>query len=148
MEGMKQVPATAITVQEETSSPSQPNTQLHGRSLWLSRAAWAAVFLLIMSMVIVNLPHLIRDTRQEWQVGEALVAARTIFPSISAFVNYVVFLKLIATLVFAGTAIFLAWRKSEDWMALFTSATLLLLGYQFGFTLNVDNVRYISVLEQ
>ena len=126
----------------------EPNTRLHGRLLWLARAAWLGVFLLILSMVIVNIPHLYLDTRRVWQFGESLLAALSIFPSITAFVNYVVTLKLIAVTIFAGTAVFLAWRRSDDYMVLFTSATLLLLIYLFGFNLDVDTIRYPAYLEQ
>ena len=133
---------------QQTSDLTEPDTRLHGHYLWLTRAAWLVVFLLVLSMVIVNIPHLLSDTRQEWQVGEALVAARSIYPSINGFVRYVVVLKLIAASVFAGTAVFIAWRRSDDWMALFTSAALLLLVYLFGFGLDVDIIRYPTFLER
>ena len=124
------------------------STRLHGRSLWIVRIAWTAVLLLVLSIVAANLPHLLEDTRQEWMVGEALLAARTLFPSTGAFVAYVAALRLIAALVFVGMALFLAWRRSDDWMVLFTSAALMLMIYLFGFTLNVDVIRYPALLEE
>ena len=124
------------------------STRLHGRSLWFARGAWTAVLLLILSITATNLPHLVSDTRQEWMVGEALFAARTIFPNTMAFVTYVTTLRIIAALVFFGVALLLAWRRSDNGMALFTSAALLLMTYLFGFTLDIDRIRYPTLLEE
>lgn len=99
-------------------------------------------------MVAVNAPHLMRDTRYEWQIGQATAAALTIFPTTTAFVRYLVVLKVTAALVFAGTAVFLAWRQADDWMVLFASAALLMLLFLFGFGLDVEMVRYPQFLEQ
>lgn len=125
-----------------------PSTQLHGPLLWIGRGLWAAVLLTVLGVAVANTPHLMRDTRYEWQVGEALVAARTIFPSTTAYLLYVIILRTIAALVFAGTALFLVWRKSDDWMVLFASASLLLMIYLFPFNLDVDRIRYPALLEQ
>jgi hypothetical protein len=133
------------TFQYETGVRS---TRLHGRSLWLARIAWTAVLLLVLSILAANLPHLLSDTRQEWMVGEALFAARTLFPSTTAFVTYVAALRFIAALVFVGVALFLAWRKSDDWMVLFTSAALMVMIYLFGFTMDIDVIRYPALLEE
>ena len=124
------------------------STKLHGRSLWFARGAWTAVLLLVLSIVAANLPDLLDDTRQEWIVTEALFAGRSIFPSIETFVAYVAALRLIAALVFFGVALFLAWRKSDDWMVLFTSAALMVMIYLFGFTMNIDVIRYPALLEE
>lgn len=146
---MKEVHAsTVINLQEGRPVQEQPDTRLHGRSLWVARAVWMLIFLVIIGMVVVNAPHLMRDTRYEWQVGEAMAAARTIFPTTTAFVRYIVALKVMAALVFAGTAVFLAWSQSDDWMVLFISATLLLLVFLFGFGQDVEKVRYPQLLEQ
>ena len=125
-----------------------PHTRLRGRSLWMARAVWGMIFLVVASMVAANAPHLMLDTRYEWQVGQAMDAARSIFPTATAFVRYLVILRVMAALVFAGTAVFLAWRRADDWMVLFTSATLLMLMFLFGFGLDVEKVRYPRLLEQ
>lgn len=140
--------STVINLQEGWPVQAQPDTRLHGRSLWVARAVWMLIFLVIISMVAVNAPHLMRDTRYQWQVGEAMAAALTIFPTTTAFVRYLVVLQVMAALVFAGTAVFLAWRRSDDWMVLFTSATLMLLVYLFGFNLSIEKIRYPPSLEQ
>ncbi len=145
---MKATLSSATRSQEEEQLPSQTHTRLHGRRLWVARVAWLLVFLLVASMVTANAPHLMRDTRYEWQVGEAMSAAITLFSTTTAFVRYLVALKVMAALVFAGTAIFLAWRQADDWMVLFTSTTLLMLVFLFGFTLDVNTIRYPQFLEQ
>lgn len=114
----------------------------------MARAGWVIIFLLIASMVVVNAPHLMRDTRYQWQVGEAMAAARMIFPTTTAFVQYIAVLKVASALVFAGTAVFLVWRQADDWMVLFTSAVLLMLVFLFGFNLDIEKVRYPRLLAQ
>jgi len=126
----------------------EPHTRLRGRSLWFARFAWLVVGVVVASMVVVNAPHLVQDTLNEWQVGEALPAARTFFPTALAFGRYVVALKVLVALVFAGTGVFLAWHQANDWMVLFTSATLMLLVYLFGFGLTIETIRYPQFLEQ
>ena len=115
---------------------------LHSLFLWLARFGWLAIFLLIAGMYAANLPYVYQDTASEWQVGEALPAALRLFPSKAVFVQSIIFLRLVTATVFVGTALFLAWRRSNDWFVLFVSATLLLLSFLFGYNFDVSIVRY------
>ena len=130
------------------SATSAPHTRLAGARLWVARALWLLVLLLVGGILLANLPHLVPDTRAEWQVRQAAPAAISLFATISAFVRYLVSLKLVAITVFTGTALFLAWRQPDDWMVLYTSATLLLLQILFGLSIDVETVRYPQLLER
>ncbi|MDX1664878.1 MAG: GAF domain-containing sensor histidine kinase [Candidatus Promineifilaceae bacterium] len=132
----------------QQSPATAPHTRLAGPRLWIVRAAWLLVLLLVAGMLSANLPHLVADTRAEWQVRQAASAAHTLFPTVPAFVRYVVMVKLVVAATFAGTALFIAWRQPDDWMVLYTSATLLLLVYLFGFTMDVAMIRYPQFVEQ
>jgi signal transduction histidine kinase len=118
-------------------------------SIWLARLGWLAVFVLVAGMFATNLPHVSLDTGSEWQVKDAWAAAlSTFFSNYSAFVDYIIVLRLAAAAVFVATAVFLAWRKNDDWFVLFVSAVLLLLAFMFGMQFNIELIRYPAVLEQ
>jgi signal transduction histidine kinase len=119
-----------------------------GTGLWLPRIGWLAIFLLIIGMYAANLPHVYQDTFNEWQIGEALSAALRLFPSKAVFVQVVILLRLATATIFIGIALFLTWRRSNNWFVLFLSATLLLLSFMFGYNFDVSIVRYPGWLVQ
>lgn len=122
-------------------------TKFQRHQLWAVRLGWMAVFFLTLGMIAANLPHVYTDTRTEWQVGEAMTAAMQIFSTGDAFIYTIIMLRFVTLSVFVLTALFLAWRKWNDWFSLYISATLLLLGYFFGSYYNVDLIRYPAWLE-
>jgi signal transduction histidine kinase len=119
-----------------------------GRFLWLARFGWLLIFLLVAGMYAANLPHVYPDTFFEWRVGQAFPAALRFFPSRMAFVQSVILLRLVTAAIFVGTALFLAWRRSNDWFVLFVSAALLLLSILFGTNFDVSIIRYPAGLGQ
>jgi signal transduction histidine kinase len=124
------------------------STRLQSYSVWLARLAWAATFLLVVGMLVANAPFLYFDTTSDWQVNQAYVAALAFFPSYNAFIDYVMALKWITAGIYAGTAVLLAWRRPDDWMVLYASATLLMTMFLFGFGLDTEIIRYPRWLEQ
>jgi hypothetical protein len=89
-------------------------------------------------MYAANLPYVYLDTATEWKVGEALPAALRLFASKAVFIQFVIFLRFVtAATVFFGTALFIAWRRSNDWFVLFVSAALLMLSFMFGYNFDV-----------
>lgn len=118
-------------------------TQLHRHHLLLARLGWTAVFLLTLSMFAASLPYAVVDVQYyEWQVLEARAAAATIFPTYADFVTYILVLRMLAVAVFWGTAVYLAWRKRNDWLVLYISATLLMMSFLFAFQSDVDRWRF------
>ena len=110
--------------------------------LWLTRAAWLLVAAVVLSMLAVNIPHLYRDTVRETDVRQATAAALTVFPTYSAFIRYMVGLRLLSISAFVGMALFLAWRKWDNRFVLLVSATMLMLTFFFGISLSIEHIRY------
>jgi signal transduction histidine kinase len=127
--------------------PSVSSTQLSGPRLWVARIAWAVILLLVGSMFAVSLPHAINDvTFYEGLVLQARGAAAIFFPNYAAFVNYVLFLRLLVVVVYWVTAVYIAWRKPDDWMVLYVSATLLMMSYLFAFRIDTNWWRFPAPL--
>jgi len=135
-----------IMVTSLAVSPTKLTTR---RSLWVTRAGWLLVVLLVGSMFVTSLPHVVRDVYYyERSVLQARDAAATLFPDYGAFVNYILVLRLLVVLIFWITAVFIAWRKADDWMVLYVSATLLMMSYLFAFRTNFDFWRFPAALER
>jgi signal transduction histidine kinase len=133
------------TIQYPSSARSK---RLHGPALWLVRAGWFVVLLLVGSMFISSLPHAVGDVYYyEWSVLQAREAAATFFPEYGAFVNHILLLRLLVVAIFWITAVFIAWRKSDDWMVLYVSATLLMMSYLFAFRTDLDFWRVPAAVE-
>ena len=114
-----------------------------GRFIWLIWIGWVIVLLLVVGLFAASLPHAFNDVRYyEWQVLQARPAAVNLFSTYDAFVNYLLVMRLTAVIVFWGTAAYLAWRKSKEWMVLYVSATLLMMSYLFAFQSDIDRWRF------
>jgi signal transduction histidine kinase len=114
----------------------------HSQTLWLARFGWLAIFLLVAGMYAANLPYVYLDTAAEWRIGEALPAALRLFPSKVVFIQFIILLRFVTATVFFGTALFIAWRRSNDWFVLFVSAALMMLSFMFGYNFDVSIIRY------
>ena len=121
-------------------------TQSHGRAIWLVRIAWAAITLFLVSMLIVNANENVLHARHEWQVGLARPAFEA-FISWTAFAQLIVALRWLSVAVFFTVALLIAWRKWDDWFALFTSAALMLIAWNFVMRGDAETWRYPSLLE-
>ena len=55
---------------------------------------------------------------------------------------YAISIAVVALAVFWGTAVYLAWRKRNDWLVLYISATLLMMSFLFAFRSDVDRWRF------
>jgi hypothetical protein len=122
-------------------------TQFKRHHLLAARLGWTAVLLLTIGMLAANLPHFYGDILGEWAVREAAPAALQFFSNWDAYIYSLIVLRLITMSTFILTALFLAWRKWQDWFGLYVSASLLLLGYFFGSYYNIDLIRYPALLE-
>jgi len=97
-------------------------TKANGRAIWLVRFAWALITLLLVSLFIVNAGENAIYARYEWQVGLARPAFEPLI-SWLAFAQLLVALRWLSVAVFFTVALLIAWRKWDDWFALFTSTT-------------------------
>ena len=104
------------------SAESAPNTTLRGPWLFIARAAWVVIVVLTLTLVVVSLRYSVNDILYNWRPltrGALLLG----IPSRS-YAEYLVILKYTAALAFFVTAAVIFWRKSNDWMAIIVSLTL------------------------
>ncbi len=129
------------------SAGSPPaGSRLEGPLLWLARVLWALAFFFIAALFAANLPDLLIHTRLEWTVQEI----RPLFGRDTAaflnFVRYLVILRGVAIGIFFAVALIIAWRRSDDWLALFVSAVLPVLAFIFILRSDVDRMAYPGAL--
>jgi hypothetical protein len=99
----------------------QPGTRLAGRRLLAARVAWAVVSLLGLISLVVLIPLLVNELSS----SAAFFLDEAISPQLEQFLLVAVIVVLLLYHVVAGIV---AWRRFDDWMALFVSLTLMLFG--------------------
>jgi signal transduction histidine kinase len=110
-----------------------PNTTLKGAPLIVVRAAWLLLFVMALLVIVALFPINWRNILSDWQVA---ASAPAVFPLVGSltYVRYVLVLRYLAVAVFLGVAVVIAWRKSNDWMALLAAGMLVALpiGFNLG----------------
>jgi hypothetical protein len=99
------------------------DTRLCGYKLVLVRVLWLALFCLIFVVYFLGFPEAFKlalSLRPETIVGLERVGLPASFPGI-----YTITLDTVTILVFACFAALIVWRRSDDWMVMFVSLTLL-----------------------
>lgn len=94
-----------------------------GYQLVLARAVWLALFCLIFVVYFLGFPEAFKlalSLRPETVVGLERVGLPANFPGM-----YTITLDTVTILVFACFAALLVWRRSDDWMVMVVSLTLL-----------------------
>jgi signal transduction histidine kinase len=91
----------------------------------VARLAWAVVVVLALATLAELLDSNYWTTWSEWQVGEASPAVRGLI-SYGAFIRILTGLEVLAAAVSLAVGFLVAWKRSDDWMGLFVSATLVL----------------------
>jgi hypothetical protein len=111
---------------------STPGTTLTGVRLVLARLAWLVTTGLCLLMLAVIVPRhppsllfdpLIEDS---YQLLYSLMNYRS-------YLRYILFLRLLVALVFILIGAYIFWRKSDDWLALVTSFSMVCLPYMILF---------------
>jgi hypothetical protein len=106
---------------------AQPETRLTGRWLILARGVWIGVVALALGLYLLSIPLQLADLSD--QIGPAgLEQLRQAGLSLGFYAGYLTALNAIFVLVFSMVGAVIFWRKSDDWMGLFASLTLVLLG--------------------
>lgn len=116
------------------ANPATDRTTLFGGRLWLARALWGVVALASFGSYVLLLPLLVRDSAYgDWTIeASARLFGMNIFSA--AYPAYALALfavKYAAVAVFVGVAIYIFWRKSNDWMAILVSMMLLVIPHAF-----------------
>lgn len=106
---------------------AQPETRLTGRWLILPRGVWIGVVALALGLYLWSIPvQLAHSSDQISSAGlEQLQQAGL---SLGFYAGYLTALTAIFVLVFSIVGAVIFWRKSDDWMGLFASLTLVLVG--------------------
>jgi hypothetical protein len=99
------------------------DTRLSGYQLTLARAVWLALFSLIFIVYFMGFPEAFKLAlllRPETVAGLERFGIPVSFPAV-----YTISLDTVTILVFACFAALIVWRRSDDWMVMFVSLTLL-----------------------
>src|SRR5262245_31248259 len=114
------------------------STQLHGRWLWVARAIWGLVVVLVMIMFGLGIPRRVEDmgTRcilepcqnLHLSTGGAQALEATLGLTPLTYGILVAAMESYLTLAFFVSGVVIACRRSDDWMALFSSVVLILAG--------------------
>ena len=128
-----------LAVGNESNTPeaerARQNGTLHSHWLLLARCAGAVLTVLLLAFFIANLPVYfaqlqmvcVRAVCAEWQLTPANARAlQNAGLSISLYAIFSLVLTLFLAFVWFAVGAFIAWRKSDDWLALLTSLLLVL----------------------
>ena len=150
---MKLSPAPVVTA-GGLDPPGEVGTRLHGRWLVIARILWVALVLLAFGLLAISLPRLPQALAQlqapclgQGCTGglspDALRTLRGFGVTASAFAAfYAVVFALIPLVVWVTVGALLAWRKSDDWMALLVSLFFILFQVSIAlFVLNSNGLN-------
>ena len=100
----------------------QADTRLRGRWLLPARAAWAAITILTVVIFIAAVPARLEELRSDpFNFAEGLAQLGL---SVEFFALYGTVFDAMVALTFATLGIIIFWRKSDDWMGILASLTL------------------------
>jgi len=112
---------------------STANTTWRGFWLTLARVTWIALAFLIAGITIAAISALLQELIHESDNLSFGFTLRRIGLSVDFYIAYNLALEIVRALGFISVAVIIFWRKSDDWMALFTSLMLLLLAPVWSF---------------
>jgi signal transduction histidine kinase len=118
----------------------------HVISLWAARFAWALFLALIIGLLWTNASSNFYTAMNEWQINNATRAILS-FTKMSTFIRWLLAARWVVVGVYFSVALLIAWRKREDWYALYVSITLMMLAW--GFVMRGDSTswRYPQLIE-
>jgi len=144
--------ASSAQTSVSSSQANTAETRLHGKPLVLARGIWAVLVLFTLGLLAFNLPrlpHLLTQLQTpcpdvQCTTGflspDALRTLHTLGVTTNAFaIFYAAVYALIPLVVWVGAGLFLAWRKSDDWMALLVSLFLILFQVSANLTGFISN---------
>ena len=124
------------------SSRGAEGTRLHGRWLVPARVVWVAVVVFTLSIFIASLPAYFAQLQTVCAGDTCVYAYGQLTPgaaqalqnlgfSTGGYAVSILALAIASTLVSFGVAYVLFWRRSDDWMAMFVSLFLVIIGVNF-----------------
>jgi hypothetical protein len=111
-------------------TPTSPN--LSGRRLFLARIGWLIVAVLSIGLLFASIPaayaSLINFTHSDLEPDTVRANLEAAGSSIEFYATYLLSASVASSLVWVVVGVVIFWRKSDDWMAYFTSLSLLTFG--------------------
>lgn len=134
---------------------STESTRLHGRWLVLARAVWVIVVVFTLSIFVLSLPSYYEQIQTICAGVTCALAYGQLTPgtaqalqnlglSTAGYAVSILLLSLVSMMVSFGVAALIFWRKSNDWMAMFVSLFLVVIGVNFSIqaqALQVTNAQ-------
>jgi hypothetical protein len=122
------------------SRPNAPmSATLHGRGLFLARVVWLVVFVLAIGLFFTSIPayydSLIKATDPNINPATLRSNLEALSVSIDFYATYLLSLDITSMMVWCAVGAVIFWRRSDDWMAVFTSLCLILFS-----TFTLDDV--------
>jgi hypothetical protein len=119
---------------------AQPQTRLTGRPLSLARGVWIVVVALALGVYLFSIP--LQFAYYQTVCSGSACLSDQITPagleqfqqaglSLGFYAGYFTALNAVLVLVFSTIAAVIFWRRSNDWMGIFASLTLVLVGSTF-----------------
>ena len=131
---MNPLPAAMQTV-TNSNLRSDEKTLLHGRWLIIARIVWIACVVLTLVLCCSSIPVYIAQLEticsgagcayRQLPLEQATALQAGGF-SLASYAAYNVVLDIVSLAVFFAVSVVIFWRKSDDWMALLFSLTLIL----------------------
>src|SRR6266699_4224433 len=131
---LQQSPTSAV---EHSGARNESKTRLHGRWLFIARAGWVALTLLVLMLNAIAIPHAYALLQAVCQPGTLCINGWTsaevsqiqqfgLSPGLLA--AYQIGWDVGTTLLYTALAALIFWRRSADRMALFCAYMLVLFG--------------------
>ena len=122
------------------SGPTAPmSAALRGRRLFLARAVWLVISVLAAAVYVASIPayhdSLINFANVSTKPATIRSNLEAIGVSIDLYATYLLTLSVASTMVWFAVGVVIFWRRSNDWMAVFASLSLILFG-----TFTLDDV--------
>jgi len=131
---LQQSPTSAV---KHSGARNEPKTRLHGHWLFIARAGWVALTLLVLTLNAIAIPHAYALLQAVCQPGALCINGWTpaevrqiqqsgLSPGLLA--AYQIGWSVGTTLIYTALATLIFWRRSADRMALFCAYMLVLFG--------------------
>ena len=131
-------PSVSTQIAVTAPSPGEVDTRLRGRLLVLARVALLAISVLALVVYIAGIPanlawfnSLHTDCLDVCMNPTTVQSLHALDIPITAFAVYWTSVNLLFALTYFVVAAFIFWRKSDDWMTLLASFSLVTLGAAF-----------------
>ncbi len=122
------------------STPSP--TTLKGAWLWLLRGLWLATCAASLGVFGALLPLILRaNDYGDWMIERSarLFDIQLFSPAYDSYAFLLLGFKYLGVAAFVGVALYIFWRKSDDWMAILVSLTLLVIPHTFNLVGYTEN---------